>query len=182
MQDQEIIHKLKSGDEEVLTEIYQKYREEFFSWVIGYYRCDVEEAKDHYQFAILKLYENVMSGKLTELTSSIKTYLFAIGKNKVFESNKTANRFVGETYEMEMGETPTDHSEKESKLITIEKCLETLGEPCNSLLKQYYYHQKSMDQIADLFNYSNRDTAKNLKFKCLQRLRKLVKEEYLKVA
>ena len=182
MHDQQVIDKLRTGDDDILGEVYKAHRSEFFSWVISHYKCDTEEAKDHYQFAILKFYENVMNDKLSVLSSSIKTYLFAIGKNKVLESHKKAGKFVNGIDDIPIDDSRSEAVDKEKKLQTIEKCLSELGEPCSSLLKQYYYHRKSMDDIADLFNYSNRDTAKNLKFKCMQRLRKLVKEEYLKVA
>ena len=183
MQDREIINQLRSGDEQALARIYESYRNEFISWLINRYKCDVEQARDHYQFAVLKLYENVISGKLSELNSTLKTYLFAIGKNKVLESKKTATRFVDDSLvTLKQEDEIEDLKEKENKLITIEKCLEKLGDPCQSLLKQFYFYKKSMDEIATSFNYNNRDTAKNLKFKCLQRLRKLVNEEYLRVA
>ncbi len=183
MEDRKIINQLKTGNDDALSAIYQSYRSEFISWLINRYQCDMEQARDHYQFAVLKFYENVLSGKLTDLNSSIKTYLFAIGKNKALESRKVANRYTEEPLHGLRAEDSSDEMMvKEQKMVMIENCLKKLGDPCESLLKQFYYHKKSMDELAEIFQYNNRDTAKNLKFKCLQRLRKLVNEEYLKVA
>jgi RNA polymerase sigma-70 factor (ECF subfamily) len=40
----------------------------------------------------------------------------------------------------------------------------------------YYYQKKSMQEISDLLNYKNADTAKNQKCKCMAKLRKLYEE------
>jgi hypothetical protein len=51
--------------------------------------------------------------------------------------------------------------------------LSELGEPCKSLLKQFYYHGGTMVYIANKFGYKNEDAVKSQKYKCLTRLRKL---------
>ena len=50
--------------------------------------------------------------------------------------------------------------------------LELLGEPCKTLIQDFYIHKKSMDEIAEKFGYTNADNAKTQKYKCLQRLKK----------
>jgi hypothetical protein len=42
---------------------------------------------------------------------------------------------------------------------------------------EYYYHKRSMEQLVGMFDYKNADSAKNQKYKCLERLRKLMKEQ-----
>ena len=66
------------------------------------------------------------------------------------------------------------------KLQLVSKGLEKLGEPCKTLLELYYFHDMSMDQIAENLDYKNRATAKNLKYKCLNRLRNIFKKEMIK--
>jgi hypothetical protein len=55
----------------------------------------------------------------------------------------------------------------------MEQSLNSLGEPCRSLLKAYYLEMKSMVEIACEFGYTNADNAKNQKYKCLMRLKKI---------
>jgi len=55
----------------------------------------------------------------------------------------------------------------------MEKSLKNLGEPCKSLLEAYYHQKKNMVEIAASFGYTNADNAKNQKYKCLMRLKKL---------
>ena len=45
-------------------------------------------------------------------------------------------------------------------------------------LEAYYYKKSSMQQICLSMGYKNADTAKNLKYKCLQRLKKMM-DNYL---
>jgi len=51
--------------------------------------------------------------------------------------------------------------------------LDQVGEPCRTLLKDFYHNNKSMQEIATEFGYTNPDNAKTQKYKCLVRLRKL---------
>lgn len=178
-----VIDKICSGDREVLNTIYREYRSEFISWVVRQYNCSQEEAKDVYQTSVLILYENIVSRKLTTLTSSVKTYLFSIGKNKIREYKKGQNRLISEPNET-MFETAPDETEQqellEEQLKVAAQSLEELGNPCAQVLKHFYYDRLSMEEIAEKLNYKNKETAKNLKHKCLKRLRKIYQDRQLK--
>lgn len=179
-----IIEEIKNGNNNQLAMIYLEYRSEFIAWISSNYSCSREEARDVYQVSILTLHENILNNKLQKLQSSIKTYLFAIGKNKFLEFRKSSSRISNDV------DSPTinleqvsswEYDEKERKLQTTEESLEKLGDPCKSLLELYYFHGMSMDEIAEKLSYKNRATAKNLKCKCLARLRKIFTEELKKV-
>ena len=179
-----IIARLRSDRKEALAELYQTYRTEFLRWIMRY-RCTAEEAKDAYQFAVLTFYENIMSGKLTLLNSSEKTYLFAIGKNKILEMKRASNKLTEiDNLEESLPDVSFDEDEQvdPKHLKRVALCMEKLGEPCVSLLKEFYYHCRSMEEIAKLLDYKNTDSAKNQKYKCLQRLRKLFNEPTLAIS
>lgn len=165
-----IVNELKQGGSRALEQVYVRYRVEFVQWLQGRFGCEAELAKDIYQQTILTFYENVQSGKLTTLTSQVKTYLFSIGRNKYYEAvREKAKQERAKDWQVEHDST------SESLLQLVEACLEKLGEPCRGLLMQFYFHKRSMEQLTELFDYKNIDTAKNQKYKCLERLRKLVK-------
>ena len=65
------------------------------------------------------------------------------------------------------------HEEREAHYEQLDVALDQVGEPCRSLLKAYYHHDKSMQEIAADFGYTNPDNAKTQKYKCLARLRKI---------
>jgi hypothetical protein len=60
----------------------------------------------------------------------------------------------------------------------MEKAINNLGEPCKSLLEAFYMQKKNMQEIAASFGYTNPDNAKNQKYKCLMRLKKLFFMQY----
>ena len=60
----------------------------------------------------------------------------------------------------------------------MDRALGSLGEPCKSLIEAYYIHKKGMADIAEEFGYTNADNAKNQKYKCLMRLKKLFFAQY----
>lgn len=179
-----VIERIKGGDKTQLESIYKAYKLEFIGWITRNYNCTEDEAKDVYQFAILTFYDNINNGRLVELKSSIKTYLFAIGKNKVLEYKKSQTRYQARD-ESEIADVPEignwDAELKEKNLTLVEKCLEKLGDPCKSMLQLYYYHGMSMDEITEKMNYKNRLTTKNLKYKCINRLRSIYLDELKKM-
>ena len=180
MNDQVIIEEIKNGNQSQLASIYRAYRAEFISWLCSKFDCNRDEAREVYQVSILALHENIINEKLQKLNSSIKTYLFAIGKNKFLEFRKAQNKFVGnaETGELELEEMLTwEQEDREKKLEVMEESVVKLGDPCKSLLELYYYHDMSLEEIAMQMSYKNTATAKTLKYKCLGRLRNIFKVE-----
>lgn len=138
----ELIQRIKVGDKSELVTVYKRYRTEFLNWAVQKYGRTMDEAKDVYQHSILIFYEKITQDKLTFLTSTIKTYLFSIGKNQVLEKIKRNNRFSDSTQFEASGNifyTDELNSENENRLDLVEKCLEELGDPCRALLISYYY-------------------------------------------
>jgi hypothetical protein len=53
-----------------------------------------------------------------------------------------------------------------------------MGEPCKTILEDYYIRKMSMQDISEKFGYTNAENAKNQKYKCLMRLKKLFFDQY----
>jgi len=70
------------------------------------------------------------------------------------------------------------HERRNAEFNMMERALNSLGEPCKSLLEAYYLKKKGMNEIALMFGYTNADNAKNQKYKCLMRLKKLFFSQY----
>lgn len=167
-------------DEKEIERLYNLYRDQFMSWAVKTFDCERDDAVEIYQQAFVIFYENVKSGKLTSIESNCKTYLFAIGKNKFYEKIRSGNRH-NPIEDVIMQSEPEYEEEKfansEEKLNAVEKALSKLGSPCKEILMKYYYQKNSMEEIAKLMDYKNASTVKNLKYKCLQRLKKILQEE-----
>jgi DNA-directed RNA polymerase specialized sigma24 family protein len=63
--------------------------------------------------------------------------------------------------------------EREEHYAQLDLALDAIGEPCRSLLRAFYHQDKSMQEIAADFGYTNPDNAKTQKYKCLMRLKKI---------
>ncbi|MBA7541620.1 hypothetical protein ES705_33936 [subsurface metagenome] len=174
-----LIKKVKTGEYDELELVYKTYRMEFIKWMMKSYKCSIDDAKDVYQQTIIIFYENVINDKIQSYNSSIKTYIFAIGKNKFYTLTRDKNRFnleIDDTIKM----VSDDRNIKEdnlNKLEGVEKSLTILGDPCKKILELYYYHKKSMNDIAMELGLKNPETAKNMKYKCLKRLRIICQKE-----
>jgi RNA polymerase sigma-70 factor (ECF subfamily) len=179
MNNNEVLERIKTGDKRALEEVYIKYRPEFIGWMTSTYKVSESDAKDLYQQSVLILYENIVNGKLIEMSSNFKTYLYAVGKNKFSELKRQWERNTAEVNDNlpdHFGNN--DEDDKNSILLLIsEKALLLLGNPCKELLELYYYHKKSMNEIADMLGYKNEGSAKNQKYKCLLRLKDIFQEE-----
>jgi RNA polymerase sigma factor (sigma-70 family) len=180
MSDDQIIKEIRSGGQSELGLIYEEYRAEFLHWVTREFHCSQEDSKDIYQLTILIFYENVKSGKLEHLVSSIKTYLFGIGKNLARENMRKAKRNTPINQEKWLKEYLIDEPDAvvdENHFSIAKKALANLGQPCQQLVELFYYERKSMEEISVRLNYKNADTAKNQKCKCMARLRVLFEKE-----
>ena len=71
-----------------------------------------------------------------------------------------------------------EHDGGNLEFETMEKAVGSLGEPCKSLLEAFYLQRKNMQDIAAAFGYTNADNAKNQKYKCLMRLKKIFFTHY----
>lgn len=167
-------------DEQQFDKLYRQYREEFVSWSLKNFNCDPDEAVEIYQQSMIVLYENVVNNKLKDLTKS-KTYLFGIAKNKFHDMWRKESKMepLGDIdFSVSPDPMMEEYNHENDKINLVKSSLNQLGEPCKSILEQYYYHKKNMKEIAEVLQYKNTDTAKNQKYKCLQRLKRIFQEQY----
>lgn len=175
--DQNIIDLLQEGNDKTFKKFYLAELNPFISWILKQYPLDENQAKDLYQESQMLLYENIQLGKLTKLTGSLKTYLYSIAKNLI----KVNYRKMVVTSEHEeklsehllflAGESKNELTQ--NKVASIRTALQSLGEPCLSLMTFFYYESLSFQLIAKRMGYKNESVAKNQKKRCLDRLRSM---------
>jgi DNA-directed RNA polymerase specialized sigma24 family protein len=71
-----------------------------------------------------------------------------------------------------------DHEKLTQQYLIMRTAMGKIGEPCKSLIEAFYVHHKNMQEIAGFFGYTKADNAKNQKYKCLVRLKKLFFAQY----
>jgi RNA polymerase sigma factor (sigma-70 family) len=140
-----------------------------------------EDAKDIFQEAMIVLYEKVRSGTF-ELNCLIRTYVYSVSRRLWLKRLQQMNRYVPAIENLQ-DTVPVEEDVDENERINnefqaMEKAIGSLGEPCKSLLEAYYLEKKSMQEIALFFGYTNAENAKNQKYKCLVRLKKIFFAQY----
>ena len=173
-----LLAKIAGGDRVLLRQLYEEFRSEFEIWITRNYKCDHDMIADIYQQAFTTLYYNIKEGRLTELTSSIKTYLFAIGKNLLRDHYKVSSRRK-EIMQVAIDTNNIDnnileHYERSEMKETVRNLLNIIGEPCKTVLELFYLKGFAMDAIAAEMNYKTEQVAAKRKFICLKQMRELL--------
>ena len=185
VKNQSILESIRLGDSKILEQLYKENRSVFTSWFIKYYDLSKEDAIEIYQNSFTIFYFNVRNGKITELNSSLKTYLFAIGKNLVKERNRSNIKKSKLNFDIE-----ELHSENSSFIVGnilddyikldqinfVRNLLEKIGDPCRKLLTLIFIKNYSYDSVVHEMNYSDERVARKRKSVCLKKMRDLVNE------
>ena len=180
-----LLEAIKLGHPKTLEKLYDENRKPFVVWASQLYQCEDEDAIEIFQKAFTIFYFNVKNGKLIQLTSSIKTYLFSIGKNLFREKfrdkhNKLVN-IEDVAYSASVNEKVDtnilDQYQKEHQKEVVRKLLEEIGDPCKTLLKLVFIHNYSVEAIVEEMNYSDERVVRKRKSLCLKKMREIVAEK-----
>lgn len=195
LKDHEIISKIKENSE-ALGIVFKKCKPGAIQFLrkINYQSNERIDIEDIFQDAILVLYENIVNKDFVlAANTSLQTYLNSvcrnqllkkIGKNNVVELNENKGNEEDHEEVMEFNPLIVDTLEefvdiKEQQFNAMEKALERIKEAgghCYELLTLFWYHRKSMNELSEVFGYSNADNTKNQKARCQKRLEKLTFE------
>lgn len=140
-----------------------------------------EDAKDIFQEAMIVLFEKAKQEDFT-LQCQLRTYIYSVCRRLWLKRLLQQNRFmIAEDNEVELAQVEEEVEEQEQRnteFSMMEKAINSLGEPCKSLLEAFYLQKRNMQDIALSFGYTNAENAKNQKYKCLVRLKKLFFSQY----
>ncbi len=166
MTDQEIIDSIKEGrDEKALLKLYQ-----FFPSIQKFLLntgASKDEALDIYQDALFLLCKKVRQGDF-KLSARLSTYLFGVAKFLWKEELLKKNKHVALDFDLPQEEL-LELKEQEQKMNLAEKVLNELGEKCLQILQAFYQEGLRMESIASRFGFGTEKSAKNQKYKCLER-------------
>jgi RNA polymerase sigma factor (sigma-70 family) len=166
---------LAANDRKAIETIYRVHYSMIQNLVISNNGTS-DDARDIFQEAIIVLYEKAKSGSF-ELHAQLKTYIYAVCRRLWLKKLAHYNRFSGDLANAPESIATSDDLEmyehRTADFEMMELALQNLGEPCKELLESYYIRKKNMSEIAKEFGYTNADNAKNQKYKCLMRLKKI---------
>lgn len=151
----------------------------------------LDEIEDIYSDTFIAIRKNLMDGNVASGTKW-KAYIFQIGYNMAVNKAKQSSRFVQvkemtsnddidatnrfETY-LSLKEVMEDEENetKAQRLSILEREIKYLPEPCETILKDYYYGGFSMTEIMSEIHYQSTDSVKSMKNRCMNKLRERIK-------
>jgi RNA polymerase sigma factor (sigma-70 family) len=179
-QEQALLQGLARNDKRAVETIYRDNYNIIQALVISN-NGSADDAKDVFQEAMIVLYEKARSGTF-ELNCLIRTYLYSVCRRLWLKRLTQTNRYTNELNGLEgtvaVEDDIEEHTRRDSEFEMMENAIGSLGEPCKSLLEAYYLQKKNMQEIAANFGYTNAENAKNQKYKCLMRLKKIFFTHY----
>lgn len=147
-----------------------------------------DDLNDIFQESSMALFLNVRDGKLSTLTGSLGTYFMKVcinqtlkflGKNSktmpLLDNRRITNSdFVRDDKIAELYGTCIDAEEEEKKTrmeLLVNNIIASMTETCKNILHGYYWDDFSTSTIADMFNFSDANSVKAQKYKCVKKFR-----------
>jgi len=178
--EQALLKGLANNDARAIETIYKDNFNMVQTFIINN-NGSYDDARDIFQESMIALYEKAQSESFV-LTSKISTYIYSICRRLWFKRLQQLGRFSNQMDNLEetvpVEEDLEFHEKRDAEFAIMDRALNSLGEPCKSLLEGFYVKKIDMQALAKEFGYTNADNAKNQKYKCLIRLKKLFFAQY----
>jgi RNA polymerase sigma factor (sigma-70 family) len=178
--EQALLKGLAANDSKAIETIYKQNYNMVQAFIVNN-NGSYDEARDIFQEAMIALYEKAQSESFV-LTCKINTYVYSICRRLWLKRLQQLGRYTSQVDGLEetvpVEEDLEIHEKRNHDFAIMERALNSLGEPCKSLLEGFYINKKDMQALAKEFGYTNADNAKTQKYKCLMRLKKLFFAQY----
>ncbi len=181
--DEALLIGLAEGSDRALSQLYRQHYPMVLQLILNN-SGSTDDAKDIYQETLIVLYEKVSAGDF-ELNCQLKTFIYAVARRLWLKQLAQRGRsplirtteFEDEPAES-IADDLADHQRRDEQFDQMAESLTKLGEPCRTLLEDFYIRHLSMQEITEKFGYTNTDNAKTQKYKCLTRLKRLFFSSY----
>lgn len=158
--------------------MYEKYQAQILR-MVEKNSGNADDALDLFQDGMIALWTNIQGGTFQlKPNARISTYLFALCRNIWISKlrKRKAIHAIGQVPDLEGTDEVEQMEEQYQRIQTLEKHLSQLGEACKQLLHLFYHQKASLKEIALELKLTEK-TAKNNKYRCMQRLRSIYQIE-----
>ena len=206
MTNKEIIQSFIDNNQNGIREVYYAWRAPFEQSLMRLLP-NTDNMDDAYQEAFIRLQQHILTERLTadNIQKSVLAYFKTIGRYVALEMINQRNKGEKETednindYVKEVAEDldwsnddldhepiskeyvfdPNEDMDKQERERIIRGLIEQLGKPCAPLLLGHLWKNKSMNELATELGYSNADSAKTQKSKCMKKVMTFVKQQLI---
>ena len=205
MTDKEIIQSFIDNNQNGIREVYYAWRAPFEQSLMRLLP-NTDDMDDAYQEAFIRLQQHILTERLTadNIQRSVLAYFKTIGRYVALEiinqRNKGQNQpnededidaidikeelecsddMDNEPQSSEQLFDPNEEMDTQERERIIRSLVEQLGKPCAPLLLGHLWENKSMEILAQELGYSNADSAKSQKAKCMKKVKTFVKQQLI---
>jgi RNA polymerase sigma-70 factor, ECF subfamily len=148
--DRALIRAVAAGDKRAMHTLYVRHNVRVFRFILR--MIDNRSlAEDLVSEVFLDVWRKANSFKAK---SQVSTWLLAIARNKALSAFRRHSDEQLNDGALDMIEDPSDDPEtlvqKENRCTIVQKCLEQLSAAHREVLDLIYYHEKSVDEIAEI--------------------------------
>ena len=148
--DRALIRVVAAGDKRAMHTLYVRHNVRVFRFILR--MIDNRSlAEDLVSEVFLDVWRKANSFKAK---SQVSTWLLAIARNKALSALRRRSDEHLNDGALDMIEDPSDDPEtlvqKENRSAIVQKCLEQLSAAHREVLDLVYYHEKSLDEIAEI--------------------------------
>ena len=206
MTDKEIIQSFIDNNQHGIREVYYAWRVPFEQSLLRLLP-NTDDMDDAYQEAFIRLQQHILNERLTadNIQKSLLAYFKTIGRYVALEIINQRNKGNNQTNEEDDDDTiyikeeselsddpmddepissdqsfdPNDDMDTQERERIIRSLVEQLGKPCAPLLLGHLWENKTMETLAQELGYSNADSAKSQKAKCMKKVKTFVKQQLI---
>jgi RNA polymerase sigma factor (sigma-70 family) len=165
-------------DNRTFLYMYEKYQGQILR-MVEKNSGNADDALDLFQEGMIALWTNIQQGKFQlKENARISTYLFALCRNlwiSKLRKRKVIHSISRVSYQ-EVAAEVEEMEEQYTRIQILEQHVSKLGDTCKQLLHLFYHQKASLKEIASQLKLTEK-TAKNNKYRCMQRLRSMYHTE-----
>lgn len=180
-------------DYDALNRFLTEERNIVFAYLHKAFNMEDSDLDDIYQESSIALYLNIKEGKLSNLTSSLSTYFLRVCINQTMKFLSKKKRIVpltdqlpittkedfmadkiDELYHLSTEDISNDERSYSERIV--QAVLDALPETCRNIFKGYYWNNFDNNTIADAYGFSNANSVKTQKYKCVSKFKEKYKE------
>ncbi|MBD0779273.1 sigma-70 family RNA polymerase sigma factor [Maribacter sp. ANRC-HE7] len=175
------IKALVHGNQIEVGKLYNSHRDAFLNFGKKY-GLSHDDLCDIYQEAFIALRKHALNGKLATVKSSLKTYLFGIGKFMIYDLLKEKKKTVeyqpnnpGIHDTIELIATDIEEEELSHEQVLLQTFFKRLGKKCQEMLTLFYSRGLNIDEIVEHTDYTDGRVVRSQKSRCLKTLKDMIK-------
>lgn len=180
LSDREYIDGFFNNDSSIIKEFYKSEYSKVLSYIVKN-SGSREDANDIAQEGIISLFTNIKLGKYEQQSKTrLSSYYIQICKFKWLDHLKSAHfkrtSSINDFKEKDnlLFETHSEIEIDDQRIKNLHKAINKMGSRCKGILKAFYWEKKKLSEIAATFKLSH-ESAKNAKYRCLKKIRSLIK-------